>query len=76
MLTQVESMWHRNFGSKEVMQHRIDLENTDIQPIYSAPYHAGPQARELEKQKMNQMLAMDVIGSAQTKWHHLFSLSK
>lgn len=58
MLTQFESMWNGHLASIKARQHRIEL---DCRPIHSAPHDAERKAIEFEKQKIDQMLEMDVF---------------
>lgn len=66
LLTQFESMWYRHRGSIKVL-HQVDIEMMDKRPKHSAPYHAGPNARDFKKQEINRMFAMDVIEPAHTE---------
>lgn len=52
----------------KAVQHQIKLEKTENRPIQSILYDAGPKARELEKQEINQILAMDAIEYVKTEW--------
>lgn len=52
----------------KVVQHRIELEEWKTLPINSGPHWAGRKARELEKQEIEKMLAMDVTGPAHVEW--------
>lgn len=61
LLTLLENMWDGQLHLKMVVQHRIQLEETDGQTIYSAPYCTGPKVREIKKQEINRMLVMDFI---------------
>lgn len=41
---------------------------TDSRPTQSAPYRAGPMAREIKKQGRDRMLIMGGVRTAQTEW--------
>lgn len=49
-------------------ERSIEPFQPDIAPVHSAPYHTGPKAREFEAAEINEMLAENVIGPAQTEW--------
>lgn len=50
-----------------IAKHRIELTLLDIRPLNTAPYRAGPKARELEKTEIDKMHGMNVIESAQSE---------
>lgn len=51
MFWQSERMWDGRFGCIKAVHHRLELDKTDSWLSFFAPYHAGPKAREFEKQK-------------------------
>lgn len=67
MLEKFESLWDGHLESIRAVQEGIELHKTDSQSIDSAPYRAGPKARELKKE-IDQMLSVEVIEPAQTKY--------
>lgn len=67
IITEFERMWDGDTSSIKAMQHRIERQKTDIWPIHSAPYRAGPKAREFKNQEIHRVLTMIIIGFAQTK---------
>ena len=68
MMSNFSDMWDGRLGTITAAKHRIDLDPVDSRPIHSAPYRAGPKAREFEKQEIQKMLAMNVIEPAQSEW--------
>lgn len=67
MLTQLESIWVGHLGSLMAVLHRIELGKTGKGPKHAAPYHAGPKARECERQEVNGVPDIDFIEPAQTE---------
>lgn len=68
LLTEFTSMWDGHLGTIQTVKHRIDLDPPKAKPIHSAPYRAGPAARQLEREEIDKMLRMGVIEPAQTEW--------
>lgn len=46
MLSKFEPMWNGNLGHIKADKHGIELTSETVRPIYSAPYHSGPTARQ------------------------------
>lgn len=61
-------MWDGHLGRKSTAKHRVELVDPNTPPVPSAPYRAGPKARELEKTEINKVLAENIIEPAQTEW--------
>lgn len=60
-------MWEGHIGTVRATKHYIEL-ITDKKPILNPPYRAGPPQRELQKAKIDSMLAKDVIEAADSEW--------
>ena len=67
MLKKHESMWLGELGEISVTEHSIDLV-PGARPFKSAPYRAGPKARELEEAEIKKQLEAKVIEPAQSEW--------
>lgn len=67
-LIQLKRLWDWHFDSIMAVQQRIKLGKTDNRAIYSASCHAWPKETEVERQKINRMLAIDAIQPAQKYW--------
>jgi hypothetical protein len=52
------SMWRGYLGQLSVSKHRIDLKE-DSKHMYQAPYHAGKNAREVERAEVDIMLKQE-----------------
>ena len=68
MLEPFAHMWDGHLGHIHAATHRIELVADDTLPVHCAPYRAGPNAREFERQEMQKMVDMGVIEPAQTEW--------
>ena len=67
MLDEFASMWDGHLGRVSIAKHRIELQ-PGARPSYSAPYRAGPKARDFEKSEIDKMLKAGVIEPAKTEW--------
>lgn len=65
MLQEFTNMWDGHLGTIKTVKHHIDLDPPEAKPIHSAPYRAGPAARQLKKSEIDKMLQMGVIEPAQ-----------
>jgi Reverse transcriptase (RNA-dependent DNA polymerase) len=54
-------------GELSITKHRIDLQE-NAKPAYQAPYCAGKQSREIERQEVDRMLKAGVIEPATSEW--------
>lgn len=63
-------------SSTKVVQHRMELEMTDSQHIYWAPYRTEPRIWWIQKQNIGLMLDRDVLQYAQTERSHEKFLSR
>lgn len=63
----IASMSDGHSGDESTLKRRTDLQSSVVRPVDSVPYHAGPKAHDLEKSKINNMLAMSVIESSLNK---------
>lgn len=61
-------MWDEYLGRTTTVKHRVDLELLEIRPINSVPYHAGPKRHDLERCKIENMLAMNVTEPVRSEW--------
>lgn len=68
MLSGFQSVLDGHLRQMNIAKHRIGLRGENTQPIPSAPYHAGPRAREFEKEEICKMFSQKFIKLAQTKW--------
>lgn len=41
LLTEFENMWEGHLGRIKTARHQIELADSDIRPVYSAPYRVG-----------------------------------
>ena len=62
-----KSMWLGELGEISITEHAIDLV-LGARPFKSAPYRAGPKARELEEAEIKKQLEVKVIKPAQSEW--------
>jgi Reverse transcriptase (RNA-dependent DNA polymerase) len=60
-------VWKCQLGEISTTKHQIDLQNNG-KPVYQAPYRAGMQSREIERQEVDSMLKAGVIASATSEW--------
>ena len=67
MLKKHESMWLGELGEISITEHAIDLV-PGAGPFKSAPYKAGPRARELGEAEIKKQLEAKVIEPAQSEW--------
>ena len=67
MLSEFKEMWNGPLGNIGATKHRVNLK-AGANPIYQAPYRAGPTAREKEKTEVNRMLRASVIEPATVEW--------
>lgn len=54
MMQKYEPMWDERLGRIKRAERRIVSNLSDAPPIYSAPYPAGPEQRELEREEVAQ----------------------
>lgn len=52
----------------KAMQYEVNLEKMNRRPKSSLPYQVTPNAREIVKQEIDGMLAMDILEPAQNEW--------
>ena len=67
MLKPFSSMWKGGLGTVKVTKHRIPTVE-DAKPVFSQPYRAGPEARKVVKESVEDMLDKGVIEPAQSEW--------
>jgi hypothetical protein len=67
MLHPHNAMWNGKLGEIKVTEHRIELQ-PGARPVYQAPYRAGRQGREVEKEEVERMLKTGVIEPANSEW--------
>lgn len=67
MLLKFQQMWDGLLSRIEASKQRIKLTSAGESSIHSAPYQAGPHAREFEKLGIDKMWTVDVIEPAQAK---------
>lgn len=68
MLKKLESMSDGYLGYIKAGQLKIDLNKLYSPPIHTAQYCTGPEAREIDIQEIDGMLAIDLMDPAQAKW--------
>lgn len=68
MLTQFESMCEGYLRSIQAVKYWVERDRVDNWLIDSAPYKAGCEAKELQKEEKVWMLAIKATKHAQTKW--------
>lgn len=61
MVFKLEMMWDSLLRRIWAAQHIIGLTLADAQPIYSAPYRAGPKAGEFDKNGIAKIPELKVI---------------
>lgn len=49
MLIEFDKMWDVRLGQIGIVKHIFELNSPNLQPINSALYRAGPEARELKR---------------------------
>ena len=67
LLRKHASMWNGELGELSITKHRIDLQE-NAKPAYQAPYRAGKQSRDIERQEVDRMLKAGVIEPATSEW--------
>ena len=68
VLEKFEHMWHPDYNGKcNITEHRIDIE-PGARPQYSQPYRAGPQARQVIQDTIDDMLEKDIIEPSKSAW--------
>ena len=68
MLRPFQEMWRPGrVGRVNVTQHHIDIKE-GARPQYSQPYRAGPHARQVIQNTIDEMLAQDIIEPARSEW--------
>jgi hypothetical protein len=60
-------MWSGQLGELSIIKHHIDLQE-NAKPAYQAPYRAGKQSREIERQEVDRMFKAGVIEPATSEW--------
>lgn len=65
MLSRFQSTWNGHRGRISVAMHCIELLQPDIGPANSASYRAGSKAREIEKAKVDNIIAENIIEPVQ-----------
>lgn len=68
MLEEMEAMWDGPLGQITTSRYQIELTSSYVQPMHSAPYRAGPAARQSAAKKINRMLKEDIIEPITTEW--------
>lgn len=75
MLSELQHIWDGHLGLIKAAKHQIEISSAGEHLIQSALYKAGQHTQELEKHKIDKMLATDIIEPAQTKGPHPSCLS-
>lgn len=68
MLSKFQFLWESHLEQTSMAKHRIEHTGKNILPIHSAPYKAGPPAREFKEEELNRLLMQKAIKPAQTEW--------
>lgn len=68
MMSKVKIMWDGHRQRFSLAKHRINLNSSDATLIHAIQYGAGPRQRQLEKEKIVQMLRVGVAEPASTEW--------
>lgn len=71
MIKKYDPMWASCLRLFNVAKHRIVLEPTNAPHIHQAPYHAGLEWLELERQETKRLRAKGVAEPAVAKWGSL-----
>eukprot|EP00171_Calliarthron_tuberculosum_P010141 IDg10141t1 len=67
MLSPYSDMWSGRLGRASVSEHHIGLEpNTRL--VFSQPYRAGHEARNIIQDQVNDLLDRDVIEPSTSPW--------
>lgn len=61
MMQKYEFMWDRHLRKTNVPKHKVDLEHQDIHSIRSAPNHAWPEQRKLERKEATKMKKAGIV---------------
>lgn len=61
-------MSDEHLGRISIFKYPAYLESPTTRPILSVVYRAWPKERDLERTKIENMMAMNVIKPAQTEW--------
>lgn len=59
-------MWDGHLRPINKAKHKIDLISSDVRPIYSAPYRAGPRARKFDGDEIDKMPKMNDTETGQS----------
>lgn len=68
ILSNFALIWDGHLGQTNIGRHGIVLSQTDAKPVYSALFRAGPEAREFQKNEIDNLLSAEAIDPAQTEW--------
>lgn len=61
-------MWDGLLGTVRTVKCRIHFEPVYDRPIRSFPYRPGPEAREIEKEEINELVSMNFAEPVQSEW--------
>lgn len=64
MLEPITSMWDGHLNHVTVVTSRAEMDPLATRPIHAFSHRAGPKGRDFEKNKIDNMLSMNVIGLA------------
>lgn len=56
-----------SLGRRTGIEHRIELLQDNVQPVYSAPSRAGPETCEFERAETDRTINQNVTKPAQTE---------
>lgn len=68
MMKKYEFEWDGYLAQIDDAKHRIVLNFTDVPPILSAPYCAGPEQREFKREEIKMMREAGMAKRAETEW--------
>lgn len=63
-----EDTWDGQPRRKTTSTHRTELTSDGVRPVHSAPYQAGPAARQLVANEIDRILIENIIELAKTDW--------
>lgn len=68
MAIDFETMWHGHSGRINIANHPIKFYPTDEKSIHSAPDLKVPKGRQLDRNKIDEMLSKGAMVPAQSTW--------
>lgn len=60
MVSELAEMWDGQLGTVRKVKHCINIDPADSREVRSSPYHRGPKESQLEKEKIDKLVSINV----------------